>query len=70
MKKQMDWHKYGSFALLIGFVISMLSGGRKNKKFHAAGALLVGLGMTACIYSGHRLIGEDTFMNRNETYFS
>lgn len=57
MKSYKDWHKYGSFALLVGFVGSVFSGPAKQKKLHAVSALLTVLGMAACIYSGHKMIG-------------
>lgn len=44
MKTYKDWHKYGSFALLIGFIISVCSGMAKHKKLHAVSGLLIGLG--------------------------
>lgn len=56
MKTQKNWHKYGSFALLFGFIISIYSGMAKQKKLHALSAFLIGFGTTACIYSGHKLI--------------
>lgn len=59
MKTQKDWHKYGSFALLFGFITGICSGMTKHKKLHAASAFLTGFGIVACIYSGHKLIGED-----------
>lgn len=57
MKTYKDWHKYGSFVLLIGFIISACSGMAKHKKLHVVSALLIGIGTVACIYSGHKLIG-------------
>lgn len=63
MKTYKDWHKYGSFALLIGFIISVCSGMAKHKKLHAVSGLLIGLGMAACIYSGHKIIGVYTHEN-------
>lgn len=60
MKRNKDWHKYGSFALLIGFIISACSGMSKHKKLHFVSALLIGMGTVACIYSGHKIIGVYT----------
>lgn len=60
MKTHKDWHKYGSLALLFGFIISVCSGMARHKKLHALSALLIGLGTVACIYSGHKIIGVYT----------
>lgn len=56
MKKYMDWHKYGTVALLIGIIISACSDMKKQKALHLLGAFIIGAGIGVCTYSGHRLL--------------